>query len=261
MSNILVINSKENIIFAEQLERISRTALPNIVSKVLNKAAMDVKKGISDNNKNPFIHRNETFFKASSSIEFVKGRDITTMRSIVGFKSNPKRETRNDYSVQDLEQQEYGGKIAGKAFIPTVFARRSKNYKKQVRGAFRLTKIQEKIINAKNAYHKARVKTMTKERAFILSAIYAKKSGNTFVISKNKDDKEYLFSINSVKRVGKNTKINSTPIYSVQAKRSITPSKGAHLHFMRKESMEHAEDMNGYFQLLAKERIKQRKVS
>lgn len=247
----LKIDSSACVVHAYKLTQISRSALPIAVRQTLNRAALDVKLGVSDNNVNPFIHRRQTFFKASSHVDFAKGFDVNTMRSACGFTPNPNHITTNDHSVQDLEQQEHGGAIGGKSFIPLSFARNSKSYKKMVQGKFRIGQgsvLRDKIFDAKN-----NAKGKSDKQQFILSAIHG--GQGSAIIGTTKTGKQYLFYINSVHREDGKTLVNSTPIYSVEKHRHITPTTGAHHHFMRDESEKQAAKMEANFNIYAEKQI------
>lgn len=252
MNISIQIDSNACVQAAYKLTQVNRSAYPYTCRQTLNKAAMDVKQDVSDNNKNPFIHRNLTFFKASSRVEFAKGYDVNTMRSIVGFTPNPKRKTKNDYSVKDLEQQEDGGMIGSKTFIPLKRARVSGSPTKQIQGRFRLNTLYgEKgkgIVDADN-----NKKGKNDAQRLILSAIHA--GVGKAVIGTMKSGKQIMFYINSYKRVDGNTKVNWTDIYSVKHNRKVEPLKGAHHHFMRDESLCAAQDMQSAFNTFARQNI------
>lgn len=257
----LKIDSSACINAAYALTEINRSALPVCVRQTLNQASLDVKLDVSDNDKNPFVHRHKTFFKASSHIDYAKGFDVNTMRSAIGFMPNPNKKTANDFSVQDLEQQENGGQIGGKAFIPTKAARRSGQYKKSVMERFRMSEIGNSILNSDD-----NTKGKTNAQKFILTAILANKMnknsnvGNRFVIGTTKTGRKFLFNINSIKfgtPYKDNTIVNSTAIYSVKKGRHITPGSqgGSHHHFMLAASLEAAKKMEHNFNAFAKLKI------
>jgi len=256
------IDSSACIRHAYLLDQIGKSAIPVAVRQTLNQAAFDTKKRVQDNSKNPFIHRRLTFFKASSSVNPAKGLDVNTMQSEVGFTPNPLKKTRNDHSVQDLEQQENGGLIGGKAFIPLNAARNSKSPRRMVKENYRMSVLENKIVRAS-----ANKKGKNKGQRFILSSIFAHvgipmaNAKDGFIMGEIKGGKRYLFKINSVHRPkgARNTFVNSTAIYSVEKGRKVTPGSkgGAHHHFMRNESLLHVKAMEANFVKFAEIKIKQ----
>jgi hypothetical protein len=138
---LLDVNSDAVVKFSNKLDKLGKSALPNAVRETLSKAALDVKQRTMPHQaKSEFVQRTKTFFKANSRVEFAKGKDIDSMRSVVGFTEHALRGSDN-YAVDDLQQQEYGGTIGGKSFIPQQEARVSKSVKKNVRANFRIEKL------------------------------------------------------------------------------------------------------------------------
>ena len=220
-----------------RLERIHKSALPVAVRSSLNAAAFDVKTNTMPKTAKKFVQRAPTFFKAQSKVKPAEGFNIQTMVATVGFmKGNAAKET--GYATQDLEQQEEGGMIDKRAFIPVDAARAGKSHKRRVSNKYRLAAIKKAIFNAKSSRLKVKGK-----QAFILSAIYAQKGG--FVLGQDKKNgNRSLLVINSVKRVGKDTKVNSTAIYKVKAKRKVSVKK---TNFMRTASEESGKKIEQYY--------------
>lgn len=136
----LNINSDAVVTHTNTLEKLHRSALPNAIRSTLNSVAFDVKQNTMPTSASrEFVQRAPNFFKANSRVEMAKGWDVDRMKSIVGF--IPKSQ-----AVEDLEQQEYGGTIEARAFIPMDPARAGGPASK-IRPSNRLTKI-GKVVNA-----------------------------------------------------------------------------------------------------------------
>ena len=121
------INSKKTVVFADKLEQLSRTALPNVVRKTLNAAAMDVKKRtLPASAASTFTTRKKNFFRALSRVEFASGHSVNNMASKVGMMDTSK-------AVDNLDEQERGGTIGGRKYIPVDKARISSSRNKLVR--------------------------------------------------------------------------------------------------------------------------------
>ena len=211
-----------------------RSALPNAVRETLSRVALEVKKKtMPAQAKKAFVNRSKNFFKAQSRVEFARGYNINTMQSTVGFVEKGLSGQQN-YAVKDLEQQERGGTIKGRAFIPTDKARGGSGTK-LVKKIFHLAKI-GKMINAN------KVKAKSKKQRFIKAALMAKKlhGENAFVIGNRRSGgKMTLSKINSVSSSlkGKKLVINRTPIYSIKKGRAVRIKQ---TNFMQRASMEAA---------------------
>lgn len=220
----LNINSAAVVKYTNKLEQMHRKHLPLAVRGALNKAAFDVKTNtMPDSAKKSFIQRKQTFFKANSKVTMAQGFKIEKMQSVVGFM--PKSE-----AVKELEQQEHGGAIGGKAFIPLKHARTGKSWNKMVRANMRMAALGDNLVDSKDA------KGMSKKEQFIKSVIHAGKGG--FVIGdRMKKGGRIVHYINSIKRKGRDTIANTTPVYSVLKSRKVNPKA---THFMNKATRKSA---------------------
>jgi hypothetical protein len=237
---ILNINTDAVVKHTARLERMHRSALPVAIRGALNKTAFDVKKNtMPAEAKKAFIQRKPTFLKATSKVEPAKGFDIRTMKSTVGFAGNSQ-------AVEDLEMQEGGGQIGGRAYIPLKQARAGGNWKKNVRAAVRISDIKNRIVDSRNAKGKNNAQKFTK------SAIHAGKGG--FVIGNRKkgNGNKTLFQIRSIKRIGRDTVIKSVPLFSVKRGKKVSPKP---THFMERASVESAADMERHYIAEAKKQI------
>lgn len=234
-ASILNINSDALVRHTARLEQMHKSALPIAVRQTLSRAAFDVKKVTMPAESDVFIHRKSTFFKSNSKVEPAKGFDISTMKAMVGFVPKPGDKS---HSVEDLEQQEDGGAIGDRAFVPLKDARAAKAWGRMPKNALRWTMIKSKILNAEN------VNGPAPGQNFIKSAIYAGKGGFVIGTTVNANGNKMLYLINSIKRVDGDTKINSTPIYAVKAGRKVHPEAQ---HFMKKASDKSAGKMDAIF--------------
>ena len=213
---ILDINSAALTDHVAQLEFIGRSALPVVARQTLNKAAYNVKTESMPDAAKVFTSRKGNFFKANSKVEAATGFDVNSMRATIGFVPKP---ADTSHAVEDLEQQERGGDIDNRSFIPLKEARTSSAWNRMVKSKNRLSRIKKEIFNAKSTnLHGAK----NDKEAFTISAIYAGKGGYVLGTEVNSKGNRLLYYINSVKRLdtGK-TVVNSTAIYAVKAKRKV----------------------------------------
>jgi len=146
----LNINTDAVVTFTNKLERINRSAMPVSVRGALNNAAFDVKQNTMPKiSSEKFTNRQANFFKANSRVQMASGFDIDSMESTVGFISDNLKGSTN-FAVKNLEQQERGGTIKGKSFIPMRQARASQSDVKAVRPSNRISSIKN-IVDAKKS--------------------------------------------------------------------------------------------------------------
>lgn len=262
MNTALNIDTVELRGFSKRLESLSKTALPNVVRKTLNDAAMDVKRVTMPESANVFTQRQKTFFGATSRVEFAKNSsDINTMQSSVGFMDKGLK-GENNYSVKDLNQQESGGRIAGRSFIPLRSARIGNSNTGLVKAQFRLSSIMEKIVNASDFTGK------NDRQKFIYAASSVGKGG--FVIGTG-EESNFVYYIAWIGRTDKrhsvskrglgaammnrkgNTVVNAIPIYSIEGGRNVAVKS---THFMQKASEKTTRKIERIFIVNAEERFK-----
>lgn len=238
MKKMLDINTDALAKFANQLEKLSKSALPVAVRQTLNSTAYDVKKrtmlAIVDKT---FEKRQPNFFKANSKVEPAQGFNISNMRSIVGFVEGGLKGTQN-YAVKDLEQQEHGGTIGGRSFIPLKDARANKDWKKKVRAANSIESINSKLYNSKDA------KGKNDAVKYVKTAAIAGKHGWVIGNKKNSDGNRIVYQIRSFKRLGKGHVVNSVAMYALKTNRKIKPKA---THFMQKACEQSAAQMEQFF--------------
>lgn len=140
----LNVNTTDLVSFTNRLEKLHRSAFPNAVRTSLNSVAFDVKKDtLIDSSRRNFINRKPNFFKANSRVNMATGWDLRSMKSEVGFRDL----SGNNYAVDDLEQQERGGRISNKSFIPLDDARTAKSYSRGVAKRNRLSNINGLVVS------------------------------------------------------------------------------------------------------------------
>lgn len=242
MSYFININSSAVVVFTNKLEKIRKSALPNAVRGTLNSAAFDVKqKTMPLSADKHFEKRSPNFFKANSKVQMATGYDVKTMKSTVGFVSHNLQY--NNEAVRDLQQQEHGGEIDKRSFIPMDDARRGGNAT-PVRPTLRL-----KVIGGKSKsgglwgipdVNKAAGKSRAEQ--YIKTAMYAGVGG--FIIA-GRSNIRSLYKVNSIKRIGGKTVVKSTPFYSFKSGRSVRIRKDT--HFMREASLRSANKMEDMF--------------
>ncbi len=255
----LNINTSAVVVFTNKLEKMKRSALPSAIRNTLSRTAMDVKKvTMPESSEKHFVNRNKTFFKANSRVEFAKGWDVKTMKAVVGF--TPHTAQHNNQAVRDLQQQEYGGDINDRAFIPLDDSR-SGGISTPVRPMNRLARIRNQVGDLKNIPDVRKTKGRSAKEKFIKTALGAgswRLGGgaianwtaskriveNGFMIA-GMHGKRILYRINSLQRIGNKTKVNTTPIYSLKTGRSVSIDDDT--HFMREASLKSARKMETFY--------------
>lgn len=235
---MLNINTDAIVKFTATLEGLKKSALPNAVRGTLNNVVYDVKtKTMPGKSKSEFINRSPNFFKANSSFEKASGWDINKMVSKVGFTSD-KLQGGNNYAVKDLEQQEHGGTIKGRSFIPLEQARVGGNKSKLVRSNARLSKIKN-IVNARNSRGK------NQKEKFVRAAIEAGPNG--YVIA---GKKSILFKVTAMraktdlKTKQSNFNFKATPLYKYKRNGSV---KVKRTDFMSESALMSATKLETFF--------------
>lgn len=240
------VNTDALVRYSHKLEEISKNLLPEVVRGTLNDAAFDVKTKTMPSEAGVFTIRQKNFFKANSKFEKASGNDIKTMKSLVGFFSN-NLHGKDNYAVKDLQQQEHGGRISARAFIPLKSARVGGSQDKVVRPNARLESI-KRIVNSRNA------KGKSKSERFVNAVLKAGVGG--YVLGDNKAGENILWRVDAMKSNVKNKKFEPrlTPLYDYQKDRGIKINRPT--HFMEKASVRSARSMEHFFLLRANRKIK-----
>lgn len=235
MATKININTHAAVIFTNKLEKLRRSALPNAVRGALNGAAFDVKQNTMPSQAHKkFVVRAPNFFKANSRVEKAMGWDINSMRATVGF--TPGKGKGADLAVKDLEEQEKGGTIERRSYIPTREARGGGNTKK-VRPSMRLTSI-------KNIVNSNTIAGSSPKQKFRYAAVKAGRGG--FVLGNN--TKKTLFRIDSIST----TAIKKKPVYSYKPGRSVKVGASG---FMKSATLESADKIEQLYIKEAKRQI------
>jgi hypothetical protein len=204
----LNVDNSEVVKYTAKLEKLHKSAFPVAVRSALNSAAFDMKgKTLLKSASLKFKERQKNFIKAFSKVEQAQGFDLRSMKATVGMVENGLKGG-NNYAVKDLLQQEKGGKIGGKSFIPLAAARGGSNAK-PVRPQNRLSAI-NKIVNYRNA------KGVNDKQKFVKSVHHAGVGG--YVIGKIKG-REILWRVNSLNKEGRSFKL--TALYSYREGRTV----------------------------------------
>jgi hypothetical protein len=228
-----------------------KSALPNAIRETLSKSALNVKQETMPKSaKKEFVNREPNFFKGNSSVEFAKGYDVKSMKATVGFIDSKLKGGKSNYAVKDLQQQEHGGRIGGRSFKPTIYARAGKNSKGLVLPKFRISKIGKKLIDASKMHH------LTDKQKFVVAAKLAKKGG--YVLSKgmlwridqnpkiadSKGVTEINFKGQKVGYSHYTGLIERTPLYTFQKSGQAAVAR---TNFMREASMSTQKHMEAVF--------------
>ncbi len=239
---LLNIDSDAVVKFTKTLETLHKSALPLAIRGALNDAAFDVKKNtMPQKAKDTFIKRaSGDFFKANSRVESATGFDVKTMKSTVGMISMGLKYNR--FSVSELEQQEHGGKIGHRTFIPTIFSRKGNSKNGMVKPNLRLKLIRNKII-------KSSKETGSNEKEKYIKAVVKAGVGG-FVLYHNMVWRIDSFPLSSIRT--KSLKIKRTPIYSVHKGRGVSIKQ---TNFMKTASLESNKKMEIYYIAQAKKQI------
>ncbi len=245
MARQLNINQDALVSFTNRLEKLHRSDLPIAIRNTLSRAAFETKKNsLPIAAKKAFTTRNKTFFQSKSRFERAQGFDIDKMKATVGMVDL--RRSSNDHAVRNLEEQEHGGKISGRSFIPTDKARVSKNSARNVAPRNRLSRI-----SIRDVVRASRSKGKNRHQRFVKSAIFAKKrfGSRAYVLTRS-----MLFRIDSL-RINNRTRrlrLKITPLYSFKRGRSVNVSA---TNFMRKASLVQGKRFGFFFKQEAEKRI------
>lgn len=241
----LNINTKAAIEMTAKLEQMGKSTLPVTIRQSLNSAAFDVKQNtLLESADDNFIKRSPNFFKAFSKVEKAEGFNVQTMKATVGMTEKGLK-GENNYAVADLEQQETGGTISSRQFIPLTTARGG-NPKGMVKPQNRLSKI-NKIVNAKNMMGKS------KGARFAQAALKAGVGG--YVIGSTNKGENILWRVNSLKSNIKDQSFRPglTPIYDYSPKRKVSVKA---THFMKEAAIKSGREMERFYIEAAEKQFK-----
>lgn len=180
-----------------------------------------------------FEKRQPNFFKANSHVDMATGFDVKGMRATVGFISTSLRGD-NNYSVRELEQQEYGGKIPKRTFIPLNSARVGESHSRLVKPENRLTNIKN-IIKSESANGNS-------SKAKFIAAVF--KAGRGGYVIGNIGPKYKLYRVLEAGKGEGKMKIRIKPLYSVMIGRAVGIHKTG---FMQRASLDSASRLYIYY--------------
>lgn len=201
------VNTDQSIKLTSKLERLNRSAFPSAVRNTLNTAAFEMKKEIPKTASKKFITRQKGFFKRMSLVDKAKGFDLRKMKSTVGIDGK-------DRALADnLESQEFGGRVKGNKLVPHDDARVSKSKLKRVSSRNYLNKV--KIHDASKAFKSHRGTRSSKFTSAVMSTI---KRGKKDMLMRSKN-KGIVYRISSVKRNKSGVKFKLKKIYVFRKKK------------------------------------------
>lgn len=231
------INTDAVVVLTNKLEKLHRSALPVAIRTSLNSVAFNVKEHTSlTSAASEFTQRKKTFFK-QTRVTKAKGFNLNSMKSVVGFIGGEKNQ-----AIRDLEQQESGGSISGRSFIPVNSSRISRNKNKNVRP-------RNKLKNIKNIVNAKKVRGANSRQKFVKSVIHAGVGG--FVLSDFRG-KRILWRVNSLNKTDSGS-FKLTALYSYVAGRKV---KVNNTNFMAKASLKSNKKMVSFYEEEAKKQVK-----
>jgi len=233
MTFYLNINTSATVVHTNRLKKLHRSALPNAIRNTLNKCAFYIKQDTMPKSADrSFIKRQPNFFKANSRVEMAKGFDVNTMRSTVGFISEGLRGS-NNFAVKELEQQEYGGTIPKRSFIPLDAARIGGSPTRVPTLKARLSEI-EGIVNSNLLTGASR------PAKFIRAAFKAGVGGHVIGNFPNKK----LYRIEKISRSTGKLNLKTKALYYFKKGRSVKIDSTG---FMRRASMQSQARMDQFY--------------
>jgi hypothetical protein len=243
----IIVDTKELNAWTQKLKEMNRYSFPVAIRQTLSKVAFDVKTTtMPKQTQRVFENRRQNFFKANSRVEPAKGLNINAMMSQVGFISTGLHNSSTNYSIEDLKQQEYGGKIGGRAFIPMKNAR--VGFKGVVRANYRMEQLEDKeFINAKNVrslsgHGATNMTARVRKQKLIRAAIMAKRLNNSsaYVLGNpNASGAQTLFKVSSLS-IGRRFNMRLIPLYTYQPGRKVNVSR---TNFMKVSSLQSQKKM------------------
>lgn len=247
----LNVNTDELVEWTNRLEKMHKSDFPVAVRQTLDGAAFDMKKDtLQKQAHKAFTVRQKNFFKATSVVNKAEGFDLKKMEATVGF--SREKQKRESYAVSDLEEQERGGKLEDRPFIPLKPARTSGSTAKKVKKRARISDITQ-IVDPLNEAHgnteaESKIvgykgKGSTDAERFILAAIFAGKGGHVLSTVTDGAGNRFVLKINSINTKGNNTKISTTPLYLYREGRDISVKSKKFREKAAKESTDKLDDL------------------
>jgi hypothetical protein len=128
---MITVDTKEIVKLTAQLTSVHRAAFPNAVRFTLSDLAFDVKKNtlLPALSQSEMIIRSPQFFKRYSGAQKATGWDISAMQSQVGMIPSGGATK----AVGRLKEQEEGGTLTNRSFVPDIKVRIGANERGRVR--------------------------------------------------------------------------------------------------------------------------------
>ena len=214
MGQFFNVDTDAVVVHTAKLESLHRSAFPNAVRGTLNGLAFDVKKNtMPAEGSKVFVERQKNFLKANSRVDMAKGFNVDAMVSRVGFVSLGG----SNRAVDELEQQEKGGAINNRSFVPMDPARTAKSPR-------RIVSRKNRIGGIRNVVQTKDVAGKNPGQKFVKAVLKAGIKGHVLT------DKT-LLRVDRIKRLKKGWKFKLTPLYSFEKGRKV---KVKATHFMEK---------------------------
>lgn len=232
MINIRLKTDADKTIFAtDRLIRAHKNAFPHAVRNTLNEVAFKLKsKELISETDRTFTIRRKTFFKANSKVYKADFGDVRKMKATVAF--TPKGKNRS--SVENLENQEFGGQTPDRGFIPLNNARVSKKYSGNIPARNRLTRMLGRDMNPKKAVDIKKTSASNKGQRYIKAVSWAfkqKGKGALLLGDEMQGGSRPLIRIKNVRRLkGGRSKFTTETLYSYKDNRK---AKIEETEFMR----------------------------
>lgn len=218
------INTDSVVRLTRNLELAGKRHLPNAVRNTLNNLAFDTKKRtLPQEAEKAFTTRNKTFYKRYSKVKMARGKDLKTMKAIVGMNEQGAPASAKQ-AIDDQTQQQVKGTITGRTLIPLDDARVGGNRSRNVRSKFRTSRLNVDMDTAKS-------RGGTEKDRFINTAITAVErfGGEAIIKHKAKSGTEIIYHVK--KGGGKNSfktrefSVKVTGLYSVKEGRAVRITK------------------------------------
>lgn len=214
------VNTDELVHFTKKLEKLNRSAFPVAVRQTLNTQAFQTKKKeLIDEYNKAFTVRNRGFAKAFSKVNPATGFDIRRMQASVGM-SDRDNKGKTNQAGENMEQQQVGGRIGGRTFIPTRFARVGSSNSRAVKKSMRLSEL-----NKEKSIKKAprtRFADGNGKQKFVRTAAYARVKRKKFIRTDTMLYKVGGGTSGKYNYRFRKLSVSITPIYSIKKGRSVS---------------------------------------
>lgn len=247
----LIVNTDKNVVLADKLERLSRSAFPIAVRQTLDEAAFRMKKVEIEKSAKRFRKRHPgNIYRSFTRVNKAQGFNVNKMQAQAGWIDFPN----SDFS-ENQQFQEKGGQIDNRSFVPLDDARTGSG---QVKTIYRKSRLENlKILDAKKVTSRrgrggTNVRLKSKKQRFVVAAIAAKQQFgmNAFVISQFRTNgSRIMYHITQARKTGTGLQLNYKPIYSVKGNRAVRTSA---TNYMTEAGLAAASRLDDYFAKNAK---------